>query len=133
MATLSWIQVLRSTAISAAARAIASAARTFRCRRRSRSVGPEATPGSDITDRTSRIGHQESDIRNRTSGRNFPPSVPGYSTCSLRPRGNAMREILIADDDAGLRQSLQLALQAAGYGVRVAAHGGAAFAPPRAQ
>jgi CheY-like chemotaxis protein len=39
-----------------------------------------------------------------------------------------MREILIADDDAGLRQSLQLALQAAGYGVRVAAHGGEAFA-----
>ena len=38
-----------------------------------------------------------------------------------------MREILIADDDAGLRQSLQLALEAAGYRVRVAAHGGEAF------
>jgi len=39
-----------------------------------------------------------------------------------------MREILIADDDAGLRRSLQLALEAAGYRVRVAAHGGEAFA-----
>lgn len=38
-----------------------------------------------------------------------------------------MREILIADDDAGLRQSLRLALEAAGYRVRVAAHGGEAF------
>jgi CheY-like chemotaxis protein len=39
-----------------------------------------------------------------------------------------MREILIADDDATLRQSLKLALEAAGYRVRVAAHGGEAFA-----
>ena len=39
-----------------------------------------------------------------------------------------MREILIADDDAGLRRSLQLALEAAGYRVRVAVHGGEAFA-----
>jgi CheY-like chemotaxis protein len=39
-----------------------------------------------------------------------------------------MREILIADDDAGLRESLRLALEAAGYRVRVAAHGGEAFA-----
>jgi two-component system, chemotaxis family, chemotaxis protein CheY len=38
-----------------------------------------------------------------------------------------MREILIADDDAGLRESLRLALEAAGYRVRVAAHGGEAF------
>lgn len=38
-----------------------------------------------------------------------------------------MREILIADDDPGLRQSLKLALEAAGYRVRVAAHGGEAF------
>jgi CheY-like chemotaxis protein len=38
-----------------------------------------------------------------------------------------MREILIADDDAGLRHSLRLALEAAGYAVRVAAHGGEAF------
>jgi CheY-like chemotaxis protein len=39
-----------------------------------------------------------------------------------------MRDILIADDDAGLRSSLKLALEAAGYRVRVAAHGGEAFA-----
>jgi CheY-like chemotaxis protein len=38
-----------------------------------------------------------------------------------------MREVLIADDDAGLRQSLKLALEAAGYHVRLAAHGGEAF------
>lgn len=38
-----------------------------------------------------------------------------------------MREILIADDDASLRRSLQLALEAAGYRVRVAAHGGEAL------
>jgi CheY-like chemotaxis protein len=37
-----------------------------------------------------------------------------------------MREILIADDDPGLRQTLKLALEAAGYHVRVAAHGGEA-------
>lgn len=39
-----------------------------------------------------------------------------------------MHEVLIADDDAGLRQSLKLALEAAGYHVRVAAHGGEALA-----
>jgi CheY-like chemotaxis protein len=39
-----------------------------------------------------------------------------------------MREVLIADDDAGLRQSLKLTLEAAGYRVRLAAHGGEAFA-----
>lgn len=38
-----------------------------------------------------------------------------------------MREVLIADDDAGLRQSLKLALEAAGYRVRLAAHGGEAL------
>jgi CheY-like chemotaxis protein len=38
-----------------------------------------------------------------------------------------MREILIADDDASLRESLRLALESAGYRVRVAAHGGEAF------
>jgi len=42
-----------------------------------------------------------------------------------------MREILIADDDASLRRSLQLALEAAGYSVRVAAHGGEAFSLQR--
>jgi CheY-like chemotaxis protein len=41
--------------------------------------------------------------------------------------GTRMREILIADDDPGLRQSLKLTLEAAGYRVRVAAHGGEAF------
>src|SRR6185436_8709529 len=40
--------------------------------------------------------------------------------------GTRMREILIADDDPGLRHSLKLALEAAGYRVRVAAHGGEA-------
>ena len=38
-----------------------------------------------------------------------------------------MHEVLIADDDAGLRHSLRLALEAAGYRVREAAHGGEAF------
>ena len=38
-----------------------------------------------------------------------------------------MHEVLIADDDAGLRQSLKLALEAAGYRVRLAAHGGEAL------
>jgi CheY-like chemotaxis protein len=38
-----------------------------------------------------------------------------------------MREVLIADDDAGLRHSLKMVLEAAGYRVRVAAHGGEAF------
>jgi CheY-like chemotaxis protein len=37
------------------------------------------------------------------------------------------REILIADDDASLRQALCVALEAAGYHVRVAAHGGEAL------
>jgi CheY-like chemotaxis protein len=39
-----------------------------------------------------------------------------------------MREILIADDNVALRQALKLALEVAGYRVRVAAHGGEAFA-----
>lgn len=39
-----------------------------------------------------------------------------------------MRELLIADDDAGLREALKMALEAAGYRVRVARHGGEAFA-----
>ena len=34
-----------------------------------------------------------------------------------------MRKVLIADDDASLRASLKLALQAAGYAVRLAANG----------
>lgn len=38
-----------------------------------------------------------------------------------------MQDVLIADDDAGLRQTLKLALEAAGYRVRVAADGGEAF------
>jgi CheY-like chemotaxis protein len=38
-----------------------------------------------------------------------------------------MREILIADDNAALRNTLKLALEAAGYRVRLAAHGGEAF------
>lgn len=53
---------------------------------------------------------------------------PGYSTCSQRlEERRQMRELLVADDDPGLRQSLKLALEAAGYRVRVAAHGGEAF------
>jgi CheY-like chemotaxis protein len=39
-----------------------------------------------------------------------------------------MRDILIADDDASLRRALKLALEAAGYRVRVAAHGAEALA-----
>ena len=39
-----------------------------------------------------------------------------------------MQDVLIADDDPGLRQSLKLALEAAGYRVRVAADGGEALA-----
>lgn len=42
-----------------------------------------------------------------------------------------MREILIADDDAGLRQALKLALEAKGYHVRVAANGRRALALQR--
>ena len=42
-----------------------------------------------------------------------------------------MRDVLIADDDAGLRQTLKLALQAAGYRVRVAADGAEAFSLQR--
>lgn len=38
-----------------------------------------------------------------------------------------MQEVLIADDDAGLRQTLKLALEAAGYRVRVAADGAEAL------
>jgi CheY-like chemotaxis protein len=38
-----------------------------------------------------------------------------------------MREILVADDDPGMRLALQLALEAAGYRVRVAADGAEAF------
>jgi CheY-like chemotaxis protein len=38
-----------------------------------------------------------------------------------------VREVLIADDDASLRQALCVALQAAGYSVRAAAHGGEAL------
>jgi CheY-like chemotaxis protein len=38
-----------------------------------------------------------------------------------------MPDVLIADDDAGLRQTLKLALEAAGYRVRVAADGAEAF------
>jgi CheY-like chemotaxis protein len=38
-----------------------------------------------------------------------------------------MTEVLIADDDPALREALKLALEAAGYRVRVAAHGGEAF------
>ncbi len=41
------------------------------------------------------------------------------------------REILIADDDPGMRQALKLALEAAGYGVRVAADGREAFSLQR--
>src|SRR5688572_14164290 len=39
-----------------------------------------------------------------------------------------MRNILIADDDASLRRALKLALEAAGYRVRVAADGAEALA-----
>lgn len=42
-----------------------------------------------------------------------------------------MREILIADDDPGIRQALKLALEAAGYRVRVAANGEEAFSLQR--
>jgi CheY-like chemotaxis protein len=42
-----------------------------------------------------------------------------------------MRDILIADDDASLRRALKLALEAAGYHVRLAAHGGEALALQR--
>ncbi len=38
-----------------------------------------------------------------------------------------MREILVADDDPGMRRTLKLALEAAGYRVRVASHGREAF------
>lgn len=38
-----------------------------------------------------------------------------------------MRSVLIADDDAGLRSALKLALEAHGYEVRVAANGGEAL------
>ena len=38
-----------------------------------------------------------------------------------------MREILIADDDPGMRGALKLALEAAGYRVRVAVDGGEAL------
>lgn len=38
-----------------------------------------------------------------------------------------MREILVADDDPGMRGALKLALEAAGYRVRVASHGREAF------
>jgi CheY-like chemotaxis protein len=39
-----------------------------------------------------------------------------------------IRDVLIADDNAGLCQSLKLVLEAAGYRVRLAAHGGEALA-----
>lgn len=42
-----------------------------------------------------------------------------------------MQDVLIADDDAGLLQTLKLALEAAGYRVRVAADGGKAFSLQR--
>ena len=38
-----------------------------------------------------------------------------------------MREILVADDDPGMRGALKLSLEAAGYRVRVASHGREAF------
>jgi CheY-like chemotaxis protein len=38
-----------------------------------------------------------------------------------------MREVLVADDDPGMRHALKLALEAAGYRVRVAADGAQAF------
>ena len=40
----------------------------------------------------------------------------------------SVRDILIADDDLAFRQSLKLALESAGYRVRLAAHGGEAYA-----
>jgi len=42
-----------------------------------------------------------------------------------------MRDILIADDDGALRRALKLALEAAGYRVREAAHGAEALALQR--
>lgn len=44
-----------------------------------------------------------------------------------------MREVLIADDDAALRHALKLALEAAGYRVRLAASGSEALAAQRAR
>lgn len=61
---------------------------------------------------------------NEPSGRSVGHGLSG------RPVKGAklVREILIADDNAGLRQSLKLALEAAGYRVRLAAHGGEVLA-----
>jgi two-component system, chemotaxis family, chemotaxis protein CheY len=42
-----------------------------------------------------------------------------------------VRNILIADDNAAVRQSLKAVLEAAGYQVRLAAHGGEALARQR--
>jgi len=42
-----------------------------------------------------------------------------------------MREVLVADDDPGMRHALKLALEAAGYSVRVAADGREAFSLQR--
>ena len=46
--------------------------------------------------------------------------------CCVR-KAEKMQDVLIADDDAGLRQALKLALEAAGYRVRIAADGEEAF------
>jgi len=53
------------------------------------------------------------------------------SGCHLFNRTADVRDILIADDNVALRNALKLGLEAAGFRVRLAAHGGEAMALQR--
>lgn len=54
-----------------------------------------------------------------------------YSKIALFPGQHDMRTILIADDNATLRRSLKIALEAAGYSVELARNGAEALARQR--